>query len=273
MLNFRWICYAEKTQGEMILPFISNIRSPQSIMGSLVKTTVSNQHKTSYSNVYHVAIMPCFDKKLEASRPDFASQEYDSPEIDLVLSSNEAYEMWGLDLDLSVDHGDLMFDSALTERGYYPIKTLEGGGSGGFAHRILQHVAKKLAHSEPLNIEFKTLRNKDLCETNAQIGDQTFSFAKAYGFRNIQNIIQKIKHKRCKYDYVELMACPGGCTNGGGQIPLTDSNQLEAVNEIYDSVKCCDITEPTVEISADIDVFKTSYHAVEKTASALSTQW
>ena len=75
-----WICYAEKTQGEYIIPYISRVKSPQQILGSLVKRNKSR-------NIYHISIQPCFDKKLEASRKDFYDEQREQYDIDCVIST------------------------------------------------------------------------------------------------------------------------------------------------------------------------------------------
>ena len=263
-----WICYAEKTQGAAVLDHVSRVRSPQSIMGSLVKSAVSKREMIPYSQVYHVTIMPCYDKKLEASRADFLSKEHDCPETDLVLSTAESFDLWGVvePTEVSVNP---CFDSVLTDESF-PFETPSGGGSGGFAERILYHISRTLNCPDQLEISFKQLRNKDLLEAVVKINDTEYRVAKAYGFRNIQNIIQKIKHKRCNYDYIELMACPSGCLNGGGQIKLEDSSELTDITSVYSSASS-DKLKPEKKLESEI--FLTSYKAVEKTASALSSQW
>ncbi len=80
----RWICYAEKTCAEA-LPFISTVKSPQQVLGTLVKRLLFS----STANVYHATVMPCFDKKLEASRKEFQQQETATRDVDCVLTSME----------------------------------------------------------------------------------------------------------------------------------------------------------------------------------------
>jgi iron only hydrogenase large subunit-like protein len=75
-----WICYAEKTQGEYIIPYISRVKSPQQILGSLVKRNKSQ-------NIYHLSVQPCYDKKLEASRQDFYDEQRQQYDIDCVIST------------------------------------------------------------------------------------------------------------------------------------------------------------------------------------------
>ena len=84
-----WVCYAEKTHGNFILPYISTTRSPQQIMGMLVKQFLSTQLRVAADKIYHVTLMPCYDKKLEASREDFFSEVTNSKDVDCVLTSSK----------------------------------------------------------------------------------------------------------------------------------------------------------------------------------------
>lgn len=88
-----------------------------------------------------------------------------------------------------------------------------GGGSGGYLEHVLVRAAHELFGRELKSNEivYKTLRNQDYKEVNLEIdGEVKLKFCAAYGFRNIQNIVQKIKKNTCPYDYVEIMACPSG---------------------------------------------------------------
>ena len=88
-----WICYAEKTHGEVILPYISTTKSPQQVMGSLVKNYFSQSIGLKGDNIYHCAIMPCYDKKLEASRDDFYNDILKTRDVDCVLTSVEILDI------------------------------------------------------------------------------------------------------------------------------------------------------------------------------------
>jgi iron only hydrogenase large subunit-like protein len=83
-----FVCYAEKTHGNFILPYISTTRSPQQIMGLLVKNYLAQKLGTSADKIYHITVMPCYDKKLEASREDFYSEALDSKDVDCVITSS-----------------------------------------------------------------------------------------------------------------------------------------------------------------------------------------
>lgn len=84
-----WVCYAEKTHGKTILPHLATTRSPQQIMAVLVKRWLSEQLGLPPERIYHVTVMPCFDKKLEASREEFFYDVANSQEVDCVITSSE----------------------------------------------------------------------------------------------------------------------------------------------------------------------------------------
>ena len=84
-----WVCYAEKTHGSYILPYISTTRSPQQVMGALVKDYFATSISRTAAQVYHVTVMPCFDKKLEASRADFYDDLHKTRDVDCVITSSK----------------------------------------------------------------------------------------------------------------------------------------------------------------------------------------
>ncbi len=88
LLRARWICFAEKTHPEC-LPYISSVKSPQQIMGTLVKRLPCGIARADSGTVLHISVMPCFDKKLEASRKQFMAIETASKDVDCVLTSME----------------------------------------------------------------------------------------------------------------------------------------------------------------------------------------
>uniref|UniRef100_A0A7S1PFX3 Iron hydrogenase large subunit C-terminal domain-containing protein n=1 Tax=Percolomonas cosmopolitus TaxID=63605 RepID=A0A7S1PFX3_9EUKA len=246
-----WICYAEKTQDEDIVGLISSTKSPQAVMGSLVKGYFYEKELkpkgVELKNVRHITVMPCFDKKLEASRGEFKTP-IDSQETDLVLTTTELDELFQHHNVHLKELEEQPLNSSFIDRDEKTGK-LRGiaGGSGGYAESIFRMAAKKLYNVEVGQIEKKQKRNSDFQEFSLKVdGKVVLSFAQAYGFRNIQNIIRKIQHKnprlRCKYDFVEVMACPSGCNNGGGQIAadpekMNPRKQLEQVEELYHSVQ------------------------------------
>lgn len=85
-----WVCYAEKTHGNFILPYIATTRSPQQIMGVLVKQMLAQKLNVSSEKIYHVTVMPCYDKKLEASREDFFNEALNCKDVDCVITSSRS---------------------------------------------------------------------------------------------------------------------------------------------------------------------------------------
>ncbi|KAL2475767.1 ferredoxin hydrogenase [Abeliophyllum distichum] len=219
-----WICYAEKTLGSYVLPYISSVKSPQQIIGAAIKSHICQKLCLRAEEIYHVTVMPCYDKKLEAARDDFVFQvDSDSEgitEVDSVLTTGEVLD---LIQSKSVDFTtleespvDKLLSNVDKEGRIYGVR----GSSGGYADTVFRHAAKMLFAKEiegPLR--FKTIRNSDFQEVTLEVDGKTvLKFALCYGFRNLRNIVTKIKTGKCDYHFLEIMACPSGCLNGGGQI-------------------------------------------------------
>lgn len=224
-----WVCYAEKTHGHFILPYISVTKSPQQIMGSLVKYHLAENMGLSPEQVYHVTVMPCYDKKLEASREDFYNHQKSTRDVDCVITSIELEQMLNeshLTLN-DIEDGEIKkpFGSC-RDKTDNDLWSHKGSGSGGYADFIFHYAAKHLFDENDITLEFKHLRNPDFQEAILEKnGKVLLRFAIANGFRNIQNLVQKLKRGKCPYDYVEVMACPCGCLNGGAQIRSQDNIQ------------------------------------------------
>lgn len=228
-----WICYAEKTHGDTMLEYISSVRSPQQVMGALVKDHFAKLHQLETSDIFHLSIMPCFDKKLEASRPDFElMKEPECREVDCVISTGEL-EVMIMEQQLDIqDMPTLELDTEYSnlDQNNRLLGTL-GSGSGGYLEYVLNYAAQTLYPQHDHQIIIKQGRNPDMTEYILTVNDdeQKLKFASAYGFRNIQNIVRKIKsarlqRKKPEWDYIEVMACPSGCLNGGGQLKPTSAD-------------------------------------------------
>lgn len=270
-----WICYAEKAHSEM-LPFISRTKSPQQVMGTLVKEWVGKHAGFTPDKVYHVSVMPCYDKKLEASRQDFYNDVYSTRDVDCVITTGELELMMrekGWDLAQPVP-GELDEEAEAVNAESTALPELiqhAGSSSGSYLMSIIEHLQRESA--VPLTLSSKIMRNADYEEftlTVAGSGKTVFKGAKCYGFRNLQNVVRKVGRERGvrtaggaagrlagragagvgrrlkkaggggdddggkdkQYDYVEVMACPGGCVNGGGQLkPVLPKPQESGVDE------------------------------------------
>lgn len=287
-----WICYAEKTHGSFILPYISTTKSPQQIMGSFVKDFLAQRHNKQPNQVYHVTVMPCYDKKVEASRSDFYNDLYSTRDVDCVITTDEVDLMLEKENVSLPDVPNYELDLVDPNGEAYKIINHDGGGSGGYLNYILKNAVKKLFDKNVDQLELKTLRNVDMKEIILTSDDgQELKGAIAYGFRNIQNIVQKIKRGKCPYQFVEIMACPSGCNNGRGQImpdpgsSETAKDRLNLVNELYNSIECVQ-PEQVEQVEklynqwlggADSEksktVLHTQYHHIEKNTNALAMKW
>ncbi|KAF8933998.1 iron hydrogenase [Dissophora ornata] len=235
-----WICYAEKTHGYM-LPYVSETKSPQQIMGSMVKNHFGSQLGLTPDQIYHVCVMPCYDKKLEASRSDFYSDIYKTRDVDCVITSTEVEKMFAeqgqTDMNMFGELNlDLGYNSVIKDPTTGADKALlgtSGNASGGFLEYVMQYAAKELFGvngidvDKAVGVEVRTVRNADFREVILEVpgsGEVLLKFAAAYGFRNIQNLVRKVKTGKSPYHFVEVMACPSGCINGGGQLKPVGDN-------------------------------------------------
>ena len=258
-----WICYAEKTHPH-ILPHLSRLKSPQALMGTILKTALSRKLGISPDRIWHVAIMPCFDKKLEASREELTDAVWEGSstggirDVDCVITSKELLMLADLRrVDFSklprtpvsaasrLPFPDSKLDSFLFPPPRRRSNNVQpaAGTSGGNLHFFLEFFSSQHKDS---TIEATRGRNADVVEytVTSAAGEILIKAARYYGFRNIQNLVRKLKPARPSrmpggkpigsarkpgsklggpdYAYVEVMACPGGCTNGGGQIKVDD---------------------------------------------------
>ena len=293
-----WICYAEKTHPALI-PNISKVKSPQQLMGTLVKRQ---------GDVIHVTIMPCYDKKLEASRDQF--QVNGVRDVDLVLTTTELEELVakeGFPGFLGLKEDDLEGFSKVHPSNPNILLGTDGSSSGGYLSYIFIIAAKTLfnmsiSHSDILNgsngvevIQKSRKNSSDFIQINlvdpSNPNLKLLRFAAAYGFKNIQNVVRKLKGSEQNWDYVEIMACPSGCINGGGQLrneSFTGKDWILASESAYTSTPSLGVT-PTVSIKhnslfqillASIPeqerslIFYTTYKAVEKKiTNALGVKW
>ncbi|MCJ1384265.1 Cytosolic Fe-S cluster assembly factor nar1 [Xylographa soralifera] len=271
-----WICYAEKTHPH-VLPHLSRLKSPQALTGTLVKTVLSQTLNIDPSQIWHLAIMPCFDKKLEASREELTDiywRPSSSPasttpvrDVDCVITAREllmlaetrgisfpALPRKPLTCSSRPPFPDPKLSSFLFPHFHSPSSRRQpqlsaAGSSGGY----LYHILRTQQSLNPGSAIHSTRgRNADVIEYTLSLHDKVlFRAARYYGFRNIQNLVRKLKPAKksrmpggkmigarkpdakseMDYAYVEVMACPGGCTNGGGQIKVEDVGALQGVRQ------------------------------------------
>lgn len=295
-----WTCYAEKTHPEMI-PYLSRVRSPQQITGRLLKDVILRARGRCAKDVYHLSIMPCFDKKLEASRSEY---ELDGArEVDLVITARELVEYMRTDFGISFyDAGTA--DLPPSPAGWPASSWLSNAGSssGGY----LAYVISRILNANPGATLEHQVQNTDLVEYVIMMNDYPlWRGAQVYGFRNIQNLVRKLKPSRTgrakvvrqrpgrsdptQWDYVELMACPGGCINGGGQMAPPENISARAwaaeVDNAYSTIVHTVVSSDVVShyfklmhIEASSQLLEATYQPVKPDPSipaalTVGTQW
>lgn len=242
-----WICYVEKRHAELV-PYLSTVRSPQQMAGAMLR---SGLLLDGCEDWFHFAVMPCYDKKLEASR-----SKHFGNDVDTVITTDELIGMMvedagGSDVliylrSLPVDwRGSLC--SFMSIDGVLPTESHDeeqkrGVGecirrfpavdaAGGYLDYCLHRLTAQLeAIGGRCTVTSQLVRSQDLEEIDlvCEMGSRElrFVFVRVYGFRNIQTMLQRLKRNgRRAYDFVEVMACPGACLLGGGQPKMAAADQ------------------------------------------------
>ncbi len=210
-----WVTYAERFYPEL-LPHLSTCKSPQQMFGSLVKPMLSEKLKTSREQVVVVSIMPCTAKKFEGRRPEFAVNG--SPDVDHVLTTQELIEM--------IRDAGLRFNELAAEAFDLPFgfKTGAGiifGNSGGVSEAVVRYAHEKITGQKLESFDVHAVRGEDgWREANVDLGSRTLKILVVHGLGNARRAAELIRDGQAPWDFVEVMACPGGCVGGAGQ-PVT----------------------------------------------------
>ncbi|MBL8028137.1 MAG: FAD-dependent oxidoreductase [Fibrobacteres bacterium] len=209
-----WVNFVEKRYPE-IIPHLSSCKSPQQMMGAVLKNHFAGWAKVPIEDLYVVSIVPCLAKKTEAARPEYAPNG--KRDVDAVLTTSELIEMIKL----------VRFDTASVQPMQFdePYRMVSGAGvlfgaSGGVAEATLRMAVEKLSGETPTKeaIEFKEVRGfAGVKETLVSAGGKNVRVAVVSGLANVIPLIERqISHNDIGYDLIEVMACPGGCICGAG---------------------------------------------------------
>ncbi len=227
-----WVKYAEQYYPEL-LPHLSSCRSPQQMFGSMAKELLPEQLGIEPENLVVVSIMPCTAKKYEAQRPEFA--ENGQRHVDQVITTTELARM--------IQERGLSFDRIEPGSLDMPFGFKTGGGiifgaTGGVTEAVLRCATEKIT-GVIRDVEFHEVRGEDdLREATVHADGVELNLAIVHGLRNARQIAEQAVEGECKYDLVEVMACPGGCVGGAGQ-PITRdvSDRIERARGLYDTDK------------------------------------
>jgi NADH-quinone oxidoreductase subunit G len=226
-----WVKFAEQYYPEL-LPNISTCRSPQQMFGSLCKDKMTKDMKILRENLVVVSIMPCTAKKFEANRAEFAVDG--NKDVDFVLTTQELAIMVK---ERGIDFGKLEVGAFDMPFGFKSGAAVIFGSSGGVSEAVLRYAANAL-NVGPFT-EYKELRaDAGIKTTEIAIGGKVLKLAIVSGLANTRDLIKKIQSGEEQYDIVEVMACCGGCINGGGQPLSEDTSAVRArAKGLYDNDK------------------------------------
>jgi len=207
-----WIKYIEMNYGDLI-GHVSSCKSPHEMLGAVVKSFYAKKMGIDPNDIHVTSIMPCTVKKFESERPELAEETLQ--DVDAVLTTRELvrlFNLTGIDFD-DLDFED--FDSALGEStGAAAIF----GTSGGVMEAALRYAYFILTGNHLDNLDFEAVRGLDgIKEATIDINGLKLNVAVVNGIGNVDPVLDEIREGKSKYHFVEVMACPGGCINGGGQ--------------------------------------------------------
>lgn len=209
-----WIKYVEHYHSDMINN-LSTCKSPQQMLGSIIKTYYAKKNNIDPKNIYVVMIMPCIAKKFEKNRDNQNASGY--PDVDAVLTTRE--------LARFIKKQQIDFNGLPEEDFDHPLgegASVIFGSSGGVMEAALRTLVELSTHEKLNDINFTQVRGlKGVKEASYVVNGRTINVAVVSGIKNAKDILKKIKNKEVNYDFVEFMTCPGGCINGGGQ-PFID---------------------------------------------------
>ncbi|MCL2084012.1 MAG: NADH-dependent [FeFe] hydrogenase, group A6 [Oscillospiraceae bacterium] len=205
-----WIRFAEMYYTDFI-PNMSSCKSPQQMFGAVIKTFYAKERGIDPKDIVTVSIMPCTAKKFEIHREN--EQAVDGlPDIDIAITTRELSRM--------ISRAGIMFGELDGEQ-FDDIASTAGlifGTTGGVMEAALRTVAE-IVDKKPLeNVEFTEVRGvAGIKEAVYKIGGRDVRVACASGLTNVKRLLDSIRAGEKQYDFIEVMACPGGCINGGGQ--------------------------------------------------------
>ena len=235
-----WIKFCEYNYPEL-LPNLSTAKSPQQMFGASVKTYYAKKFGIDPKDIYVVSVMPCIAKKFEKTRPyqDAAGV----PDIDAVLTTRELARM--------IKRAGIQYNLLPDEKFDEPLGVSTGAGvifgaTGGVMEAALRTVADLLEGKELEDFEYTAVRGQQgIKSATVTLGGKEIKIAVASSLANARVLMDEIKAGNSPYQFIEIMSCPGGCVNGGGQ-PIHDAATRQRLDipglrakAIYANDKAC----------------------------------
>ncbi len=208
-----WVKFIEQTYPEFI-PNISSCKSPQQMFGALLKTYWCEKHDIAPENLFVVSVIPCTAKKYECKREEMKG------DVDAAITTRELARM--------IKTAGIKFTELPDEEFDNPFALASGAGAifgatGGVMEAALRTAAHMLDGGFEVLDFFAVRGTKGIKEATYLVAGHTLHVAAVSGLDNARKLLEQIKSGEKKYDFVEVMSCPGGCVNGGGQPTLSDS--------------------------------------------------
>jgi NADH-quinone oxidoreductase subunit G len=226
-----WVKFAEQYCPDL-LGNLSSCRSPQQMFGALCKDRMARELRIPRERLVVVSIMPCTAKKFEAKRDEFKTGG--NPDVDHVITTTE--------LALMIKECGIVFDQLELASFDMPFGFSTGasvifGSAGGVSEAVLRYAAEKLEKGSAQ--EFRQLRGEGpVKEAEVTLGGCVLKLAAVSGLANARKLVDRIRRGEASYDLVEVMACVGGCVNGGGQpAPGGKPASLERAQGLYSNDK------------------------------------
>ena len=212
-----WVKFCEHEFPEF-LDNLSSAKSPHEMFGALLKSYYAEKKGIDPKNIYVVSIMPCTAKKFESGREELSNDGLQ--DVDVVLTTRELARMIKeANIDF-VNLEDAEFDLPFGEASGAGVIF---GATGGVMEAAVRTAADILTGKSLDNVDYKAVRGiEGIKEAEIPIGDMKLKVAVANGLGNARKLLERVKSGEAEYQFIEIMACPGGCVNGGGQ-PIQSS--------------------------------------------------
>ncbi|MPQ30997.1 4Fe-4S dicluster domain-containing protein [Clostridium estertheticum] len=221
-----WVNYVQNNYPSLIKN-ISTCRSPMQMFASVIK----EQYKESNKKIVHVAIMPCTAKKFESQRDEFIENGVNN--VDYVITTQELIKM--------IKESGIVFSEVLPEAVDMPFGVSSGAGvifgvTGGVTEAVIRRVIEDKSPSALRDLAFARVRGMEgVKETSITVGGRLINVAVVSGLKNADELVKKIQAGEAQYDFVEVMACPGGCIGGAGQPFVKSKGKLKRGALLYEA--------------------------------------
>ncbi len=207
-----WIKYLEN-ENPKYLKNVSTCKSPMEMFAALLKDQYKDKDEDDGLKTFHIAIMPCTAKKMEAARDEF--RHNGEPDVDLVLTTKEVVNM--------IKEAGIRFAELEDESPDLPFGMGAGsatifGTTGGVAEAVARRVVEDKSRNTLQALEFSGLRGTDaIREVSLPVGDRILQIAIVHGLVNAKKLLRDIDEGKAYYDLIEVMTCKNGCVGGAGQ--------------------------------------------------------